>query len=100
MQSKTFKKLGIEYKFHYIEQYNIIFVFKNNKHSYNITVKKKKGGVILNCSCPGNKYHGYCFHKKEALSFNFNKISKPGRFIDRINEEFMNLWLERRRIGG
>jgi len=99
MQSITSVHKKITYNYHYVEEHSTIVIFKDNKLSYTILVTVRNGKPVkLFCSCPGNKYHGYCHHKATATKFKFDKRVKPRTFIDKMNEEFIAIWLENRKL--
>ena len=97
MQSKQLIHNNLHYDFHYLEKNKAILIFKQAKLTYMIRVIQRKGKIILSCNCPGAKYRGNCFHEKTSREFNFKQIVEPKSFLDRANEEFMSMWLEKRK---
>lgn len=66
MKILTIEHKNIPYKFRYLNQSGIIEITKGDQFIPAYTMKWN--GRLFVCDCPGNQYHGKCWHKEVILS--------------------------------
>jgi hypothetical protein len=95
MQTLAGKQGSKDYYLAYIEEYDKVIVWVNDKQKYMII---NQGSI---CDCPGARYHGHCKHVDFATQeFNFNKVVKPRGFLRLVAEEYYKQFLEKEKDNG
>jgi len=90
MQTLAGKQGSKDYYLAYIEEYDKVIVWVNDKQKYMII---NQGSI---CDCPGARYHGHCKHVDFATQeFNFNKVVKPRGFLRLVAEDYYKQFIER-----